>query len=75
MVSGNRNTYQYGKPLIRPDDSDSDIAAKMPLKNTHGVLIGKRYMYLLNIIHVRSCTYLSALQKFSSKLIDDNLTQ
>ena len=41
MVSGNRNTYQYGKPLIRPDDSDSDIAAKMPLKNTHGVLIGK----------------------------------
>lgn len=42
MVSGNRNTYQYGKPLIRPEDSDSDIAAKMPLKNAHGVLIGKK---------------------------------
>ena len=63
MVSGNRNTYQYGKPLIRPDDSDSDIAAKMPLKNTHGVLIGK--IYLLYIIHVQSCTYISALRKFS----------
>lgn len=47
MVSGNRNTYQYGKPLIRPDASDCDIAAKMPIKNAHGVLIGMLGQYVI----------------------------
>lgn len=40
MVSGDRSVYQYGKPIIKADDSDTDLAAMMPLRNDKDVLIG-----------------------------------
>ena len=44
LVSGNRNAYRYGHSFLRPDETDADIASRMPLKNVNGVVIGREYI-------------------------------
>ena len=39
-MTGDRNVYQYGRPVIPFEGSDIELQASLPLKNEKGVQIG-----------------------------------